>query len=101
MTTDLSRENAALRAALAAAQASIAELRADNAALRSELGQARGQLDELLQLAATQNEHLSDMRTMLRRRMTQRKKGAADAPSPTDPEGDRHPQAGTLPRRRS
>lgn len=57
-----------LRAALAASEARAA-------ALEAELATVRGQLDELLRIAATQNEHLSDMRTMLRRRMTQRKKG--------------------------
>lgn len=76
MPRDYEKENAALRA--------------ENAALRAELAQVRGQLDELLKLAATQNEHLSDLRTMLRRRITQRK-SVADAPASGDSEGDTTP----------
>lgn len=68
MPANAHRENVRLRAALAASEARAA-------ALEAELATVRGQLDELLRIAATQNEHLSDMRTMLRRRMTQRKKG--------------------------
>jgi transposase len=75
-----SRE-AKLEAALAAAQARVA-------ALEAELATVRGQLHELLHLAATQNEHLSDMRTMLRRKLTARKKGVAEAEHSTDPEGE-------------
>lgn len=74
MAHDYKKENAALRAENAA-------LRGELAQARGEIAQVRGQLDELLKLAATQNEHLSDLRTMLRRRMTQRKptSGTADA----------------------
>lgn len=77
MPANVHRENTRLRAALAAAEARAA-------ALEAELATVRGQLDELLRIAATQNEHLSDMRTMLRRRMTQRKKGASDAADSED-----------------
>ncbi len=62
--------------------------RAQAAELRAELRTLRAQVDELLQLAATQNERLSDLTTMLRRKMAQRKNGATNASSTTDPEED-------------
>lgn len=79
---------AQLRVALAAAEARAdAERRdkeraqAETAQLGAELRQLRGQVDDLLQIAAAQNARLSDLTTMLRRKMAQRKKGAADAAS--------------------
>lgn len=70
-----------LTAALAAAQ-ELAETR------RLENVRISRQLDELLRLAAAQNEQLSDLRTMMRRRMTKRKKGSAEASDSSDPEGE-------------
>jgi transposase len=81
MTRDLEQENARLRADNAA-------LRAELAKVRAELAKVRAQLDELLTLAATQNEQLSDITAMLRRKMTQRKAGATDKPAAADSEGD-------------
>ena len=78
MAHPLERENAALRAALALAQAELASVRA-------ELTTVRAQLTELIQLAAAQNGHLSDLRTMLRRKLEHRKGGRS---SSSDPEGD-------------
>ena len=49
----------------------------------------RAQLDDLLQLAATQNGYLDDLRTMLRRKMNQRKKGGTPESPAADPEDDR------------
>ena len=85
--TDEKRENIQLRAALEDAKA-LAESR------RLELVKMSSQLDELLRLAAMQNEQLSDLRTMMRRKMARRRKGATDAPA--DSEGD---QARRLPTR--
>jgi transposase len=68
-----------LRAALAASEA-------QNAELRAELKQMRAQMADILELAATQNTALSDLRTMLRRKM-QARKGASPTPPP-DSEGD-------------
>lgn len=79
MSSPADELNAYLRAALAAAQA-------QNAELRAELKQVRGQLADLLEIAATQNSHLSDLRSMLRRKMEARK-GANPTP-PADPEDD-------------
>jgi transposase len=65
-------------------EAENARLRAENADLRSELALVRGRLDELAQLAALQNEQISDLRSMLRRK-TRPQKGASP---PSDKEGD-------------
>ncbi len=85
---------AELRASLAVAAAreethkqEVAQLRKDNAALQAELRKVREQVDKLLQLAATQNARLSDLTTMLRRKMAQRSKGSQDTP-PTAAEED-------------
>lgn len=93
---------AELRAALAASErrADAAEARADAERKEKELARAetarvREQLDELLQLAATQSTHLADLRTMLRRRMTQRKRSGTES-SIVDPEEDTV-KAGTTP----
>lgn len=77
--TEEQREISQLRRALEDSQA-LAESR------RLELAKMSSQLDELLRLAAMQNEQLSDLRTMMRRKMAKRRKGATDAPS--DSEGD-------------
>lgn len=74
-------ENARLRLALEAAQG-LAESR------RLELVRLSAQLDELLRLASAQNEQLSDLRAMMRRKLDKRKK-AADP----DPEDDPPPSA--------
>lgn len=77
--TNEQRQIIQLRTALEDAQA-LAESR------RLEVVKLSSQLDELLRLAAMQNEQLSDLRTMMRRKMAKRRKGATDAPS--DSEGD-------------
>lgn len=68
-----------LEVALAASEAQNAELRAELKALRSQLA-------DLLDLAATQNTHLSDLRVMLRRKMEGRK--PANSPPPSGPDDD-------------
>jgi transposase len=75
---DAQRQINLLQVALADAQA-LAESR------RLELLKMSGQLDELLRLAAIQNQQLSDLQAMLRRKMT---KGKAASSDPPDPEGD-------------
>ena len=67
-------------------KAALAASHAENAELRAELKQVRAQLADLLEIAATQNTHLSDLRTMLRRKMEARK-GVHPTP-PVDPEDD-------------
>lgn len=79
MSSPADELNAYLRAALAASEA-------QNAELRAELKQVRAQLADLLEIAATQNTHLSDLRTILRRKMEARK-GPNPTP-PVDPEDD-------------
>lgn len=67
-----------LRTALAAAEA-------QNMELRAELKQLRAQLADLLEVASAQNAHLSDLRTMLRRKMEARKgPNVAHAGEPDD-----------------
>jgi transposase len=72
MSSHLEQENAALRA-------EVADLRAQLKALRA-------QFDELLQLAAQQGEQITELRTMLRRKVTAKPAAAGDGPA--DPEGD-------------
>lgn len=79
MSSPADELNAYLRTALAAAEA-------QNVELRAELKQVRAQLADLLEIAAAQNTHLSDLRTMLRRKMEARK-GANPTP-PFDSEDD-------------
>ncbi len=74
------RQIAQLTAALDEAKA-LAESR------RLELVSMSRQLDELLRLAAMQNEQLSDLRTMMRRRI-KRRKGATQTEESSDSEGD-------------
>lgn len=75
-----------LRAALAASES-------QNAELRAELKQLRAQVGDLLEIAATQNSHLSDLRTMLRRKMDARK--GANTPPPVGPDDDPDKPGGT------
>lgn len=95
MSNTADRDADRLHAALAAAEAraNAAEARAVAAearlaAMQAELAEARGQLSELIQLGAAMNTQLCDLRTMLRRKMTLRKKGGSEERSPTDPEDD-------------
>ncbi len=88
MSSPTDELNAYLRAALAASEAQVAELRA-------ELKQVRAQLADLLEIAAAQNTHLSDLRTMLRRKMEARK-GANSTP-PAEPDDPDKPGGGASP----
>jgi transposase len=74
-------ENAALRAALASMQGRLDALLDDNAALRTELNKYAGQQETLLELAAGQNEKLSALTDMMRRRLQR-------APKKDDDSGD-------------
>lgn len=67
-------------------QDALAASEAQNAELRAELKLLRSQIADLIDLAATQNTHLSDLRLMLRRRMEGRK--PANSPPRTDPDDD-------------
>ncbi len=58
-----------------------AALMAENAALRQQLGDLQRRMDALLGFAAKQNEQLSELSDVLRRRMDARRKGK-------DPDGD-------------
>lgn len=86
--SDDRHEIAQLRIALEAATALSESRRVENARLSS-------QLDELLRLAAAQNEQLSDMRAMLRRRLETR--GRARAVPPPEPEDDPDPPVAPTP----
>jgi transposase len=68
--------------------AALEDARALAESRRLELVTMSRQLDELLRLAAMQNEQLSDLRTMMRRRMTKRQKGRGETSDSSDPEGD-------------
>lgn len=65
-----------------------ARLRAENAALRAELEELRPQFEELLQIAAKQSQELSELRTMLRRKVTGERPPPTSEAAPADPEGD-------------
>ena len=75
MSGDLGKEVPTLRVALAASEARVILLEKETTVLRASLAEIRAQLDELVSLAATQNQELCDLRTMLRRKMNQRKQG--------------------------
>jgi hypothetical protein len=56
----------------------------------------RAQFEELLQIAARQNQEISELRTMLRRKVTGVRPAPTGKPAPADPEGDT-PSPGTVP----
>ena len=78
-------------AQVAALELALEEARALAESRRLELLKMSQQLDEILRLAASQNEQLSDLRQMMRRRMGKRRKDAAQAPASTDTEDDPTP----------
>ena len=78
-------------AQVAALEHALEEARALAESRRLELVHMSQQLDELLRLAASQNEQLSDLRQMMRRRMGKRRKDAAQATTSTDSEDDPTP----------
>lgn len=75
-----------LRHQVAQLQAALEESRALAESRRLEVVKLSGQLDELLRLAALQNEQLSELRTMMRRKLTKRRKGSVE--SDDSSEGD-------------
>lgn len=91
----MSADNTALRAAAASTEARLDAILVENAALRAELSKYAGQQETLLQLAAGQNEKLSALTDMMRRRLQRAPKDddsgddddpppPAGAPSPAD-----------------
>lgn len=70
----LRRENAELRAALAASEA-LSEQR------RLQIIELEAKVEDLIQLAARQSQQIAELQQMLRRRMSARKKGRDAGPS--------------------
>lgn len=80
---------------LVEALALLAAKDAENALLRRELARVRGQLDELLALAASQNQQLGDLTSMMRRRLQRAPKGKDDPPDDDPPPPGQPGGAGT------
>lgn len=71
-------------------------LRTEVGTLRAELKTLRAQFEELLQIGAKQSQELSELRTMLRRKVTGERPPPPSEAAPVDPEGDTA-SAGTAP----
>lgn len=56
--------------------------------LRAALAASEARFEELLQIAAKQSQELSELRTMLRRKMTGERPPRTGEAAPADPEGD-------------
>jgi len=82
MYEPLRRENAELRAALAASEA-LSEQR------RLQIIELEAKVEDLIQLAAKQSQQIAELQQMLRRRMGARKKGRDAGPSSVPPEEKR------------
>ena len=80
---------------IAQLQVALEDSRALAESRRLEIVQLGRQLDEILRLAALQNEQLSDLRTMLRRNVTKRRKAGSETTDAAESEGD--PPAGPAP----
>ena len=88
MSSHLEAENARLRVENASLRSENASLRSENQQIRAELKDLRAQFEELLQIAAKQSQDLSELRTMLRRKMSGERPPPTSEAAPADSEGD-------------